>query len=206
MQGAEGAACVGVLLAGGEARRFGGRPKGLATIGGVRIADRVLAALRDVTDSQLVVSNDAHAPAWFPGIPVVSDAHAGLGPLAGIETALLAAGGSAVLVVAWDMPYVTSALLRRIRMLGETGVLAAVPSHGTPPRLEPLCAYYAAGALAVCSSLLVGGERRAHALHDALPLTLLVSEQQLRDVGDPVQLFLSVDDENELQRLGGRSP
>ena len=92
--------CVGVLLAGGEARRFDGLPKGLAMVEDIRIADRILAALRGATDSQLVVSNDARAADWFPSLPVVADTVPGLGPLAGIESALRAAQGASILVVA----------------------------------------------------------------------------------------------------------
>ena len=116
--------CVGVLLAGGAARRFRGMPKGLALVDGLRIADRVLSALRGATDRQLVVANDARAAQWFPGMRVVADAEEGLGPLHGLRTALAAAEGEPVLVVAWDMPFVTTALLgqgeRRAGALHET--------------------------------------------------------------------------------------
>ena len=83
--------CVGVLLAGGAARRFRGMPKGLALVDGLRIADRVLAALRGATDRQIVVANDARAARWFPGVRVVKDAEEGQGPLHGLRTALAAA-------------------------------------------------------------------------------------------------------------------
>src|SRR5215218_3306938 len=110
--------CVGALMAGGTASRFGGMPKGLAIIDGLRIADRALLALRGATDSQLVIANDERAARWFPHDRIVADAEAGLGPLGGLRTALAAADGAAVLVVAWDMPFVTSALLATLRQHG----------------------------------------------------------------------------------------
>jgi len=88
--------CIGVLLAGGESRRFGGLPKGLAIVDEMRIADRVIAALRAASDDVIIVANDPDAPSWFPTMRVVADAVPGLGPLAGIETALRAANGAAV--------------------------------------------------------------------------------------------------------------
>ena len=42
--------CTGVVLAGGLATRYGGRPKGLEHVEGVRIIDRVAAALRAVAE------------------------------------------------------------------------------------------------------------------------------------------------------------
>ena len=195
-----------MLLAGGAARRFDGLPKGLAMVDDIRIADRILAALRGATDTQLVVSNDPSAEQWFPSLPVVADAVPGLGPLAGLETALRAADGSAVMVVAWDMPFVTTPLLRGMRALGEIGAAAVVPAYGEPPVLEALCAYYAPEALPVCSRLLAEGERRAHALFDALPSAVMIPERVLVEHGDPARLFLSVDSQEQLEALAGVMP
>src|SRR5688500_20112099 len=86
--------CVGVLLAGGAARRFRGMPKGLALVDGLRIADRVLAALRGATDRQIVVANDVRAAHWFPGLPVVADTEEGLGPPHRLRTAPAAAAAA----------------------------------------------------------------------------------------------------------------
>ena len=195
-----------MLLAGGEARRFDGVPKGLATVDGIRIADRVLAVLRGATDTQLVVCNDDSAQGWFPSLPIFADAQAGLGPLAGIETALRAAGGASVLVVAWDMPFVTTPLLRGMRALGEIGFPAVVPEHGEPSVLEPLCAFYSHEALDVCSELLERGERSAHSLFDALASAITIPERVLVEHGDPDRLFLSVDTQEELESLAGLLP
>lgn len=195
-----------MLLAGGAARRFDGLPKGLAMVDDIRIADRILAALRGATDTQLVVSNDPSAEQWFPSLPVVADAVPGLGPLAGLETALRAADGSAVMVVAWDMPFVTTPLLRGMRAVGEIGAAAVVPAHGEPPVLEALCAYYAPEALPVCSRLLADGERRAHALFSALQSAVMIPERVLAEHGDPERLFLSVDSQEQLEALAGAMP
>ena len=198
--------CVGVLLAGGAARRFRGMPKGLALVDGVRIADRALAALRAASERQIVVANDPRAARWFPGLRIVADAEEGLGPLHGLRTALACAEGAPVLVVAWDMPFVTAALLSRLRAEGERGVVTVLPMSGRPPRPEPLCAYYAADALAVCDALLHRGERRAAALRESLPGSRVLGEDALTDLGEPARLLLSVDTLEDLATLGGRLP
>ena len=195
-----------MLLAGGEARRFDGVPKGLATVDGIRIADRVLTVLRGATDTQIVVSNEETANEWFPSLPVFADAQRGMGPLAGIETALRAAAGASVLIVAWDMPFVTTPLLRGIRALGETGAPAVVPEHGEGRVLEPLCAYYSAETLEHCSLLLERGERSARALVEALPTAIRIPERLLAEHGDLERLFLSVDTQAQLEALAGLLP
>lgn len=193
-------------MAGGSARRFGGLPKGLALVGEVRIADRVLTALRGATERQVVVSNDPEADDWFPKLRVVEDETPGLGPLAGIETALRAAKGGSVIVVAWDMPYVTAPLLRGMRALGEIAGTAVVPVHGEPPVVEALCAYYPPSALEVCRALLAAGERRAAALWDALPGATTIPERLLVEHGELDRLFMSVDTPEQLESLGGEMP
>jgi molybdenum cofactor guanylyltransferase len=195
--------CVGVLLAGGAARRFGGQPKGLARLGGARIADLALAALRGATTSQVVAANDPRAPRWFPGLRVIADQTPGLGPLGGLATALGAAGGAPVIVVAWDMPFVTTDLLSELRRRGEAGAAAVVPVHGPERQAEPLCAWYASGSLATCQALLEAGARRAAALFDALPRAETIGDADLAPFGAPARLFASVDTPEALAALGG---
>ena len=183
--------------------RFGGRPKGLAMLGGRRIADHALSALRGATTAQCIVANDPVAPRWFPGERIVADDTPGLGPLAGISSALHAAGGAAVLVLAWDMPFVTPELLGELRMRGERGASAVVPVHGAGARPEPLCAWYGAASLPTCRALLASGERRASALFEALADAETIGDDELARFGDPSRLFMSVDTRARLAELGG---
>jgi len=171
---------------------------------GVRIADRALAALRDASTAPLVIANDPAAAEWFPGERIVADETPGLGPLGGLATALHAAEGAPILVVAWDMPFVTAELLRELRRRGEAGARAVVPVRGTDGWAEPLCAWYAASALPICRALLEAGARRAGALLDALlPDAETVGDEELARFGDPARLFTSVDTPAALAALGG---
>jgi len=175
-------------------------------VNGRRIADGALEALRAVTTSQLIVANDAGASRWFPGERVVADALAGLGPLAGIETALLAANGQPVLVLAWDMPFVHAGLLREIAERGAGGARAVVPRHGVRMQPQPLCAYYPASARDVCRELLERGERRAAALAEALPHVEWLRDAELEPFGDPGSMFMSIDTPEQLAAVGGALP
>jgi molybdopterin-guanine dinucleotide biosynthesis protein A len=151
----------------------------------------------------MVVANDPRAGSWFAGERVVADETPGLGPLGGLATALGASGGASVLVVAWDMPFVTGALLRALRARGESGGVAAAPMHGAARWIEPLCAYYPPESLAACRTLLQDGERRAAALLEVLPGVHAMDDEALAPFGDPARLFDSVDSMEDLAALGG---
>ncbi len=153
----------GVLLAGGRSARFGGSPKGLLAFGGGRLADGPLRALTACCDEVVIAANDADAESWFPGMRVVRDVNPSLGALGALLTALQAGGGRSVVVSAWDMPFVTTAVLRAVVDEVSHGARCCVPQHADGS-LEPLCAAYAPSCLDVAAQLLADGERAAHAL------------------------------------------
>jgi molybdenum cofactor guanylyltransferase len=80
---------LGVLLAGGLARRMGGGDKPLKTIAGRTILERVIERLAPQCDGLILNANGDPARFAFTGLPVVPDDVPGFaGPLAGILAAL----------------------------------------------------------------------------------------------------------------------
>lgn len=80
---------LGVLLAGGLARRMGGGDKGLKRIGGETIIARMIARLGPQCAGLIVNANGDPARLAFLGLPIVPDDVPGFaGPLAGILAAL----------------------------------------------------------------------------------------------------------------------
>jgi len=193
--------CTGVILAGGSAVRLGGAPKGLLDVGGVRVLDRAAAALREAADALLLVAAAPDADTWLPDATCVRDAVAGRGPLEGVRTAIEHAG-TAVLVVAWDMPFVPASLLVALRRLGEASASATVPEGPLGP--EPLCAYYPAACLPALRRLLDGGERRASALLSRVG-AITVPASEVRGHGDPAWMFASVNTPDDLARARARA-
>ena len=130
------------ILAGGRARRFGGRPKALLPIGGLRIIDRLLAALRPVVDEVVIIArDDEDAPYRALGVPIRHDVLPGTGPLGGIYTALAATTASRTLVVAADMPFLNARFLAHLLDAGRDVDIAIPRTHDG---YQPLCASYAA--------------------------------------------------------------
>jgi molybdenum cofactor guanylyltransferase len=80
---------LGVLLAGGLARRMGGGDKPLRLLGGRTILERVIARLGPQCDGLILNANGDPARFAATGLPVVPDTVPGFaGPLAGILAAL----------------------------------------------------------------------------------------------------------------------
>lgn len=137
---------VAAIIAGGQGRRLGGVAKGLVVVQGQRIVDRQLAVLRPLFARVLVIANDPTAYAGL-GVPVLPDQRGGgLGPIAGIETAVsaLLPHESAVVCVAADMPFLSARVLGALRDDGSAALAIAPMFNG---HFEPLCARYARRAL-----------------------------------------------------------
>jgi molybdopterin-guanine dinucleotide biosynthesis protein A len=191
---------TGVILAGGQATRFGGRPKGLELVRGTRIIDRVATALREVTDDLLLVANDPGAEGWLPGVRTVRDPRPGAGSLGGLYAAVVHAGGGA-LVVAWDMPFVPGGLLRALRDAGADAD-AAVPESGSRRGLEPLCAFYRPVCAVAIERRLDASDLRVVSFFDDVRLARLPLEQVER-FGDPRVMFMNVNTAQDLALAEG---
>jgi molybdopterin-guanine dinucleotide biosynthesis protein A len=190
--------CVGVILAGGAATRFGGAPKGLQLVDGRRIIDRVAEALRGATDDLLLVANQPEAPQWLAGVRVAQDLRRGEGALGGIHAALAHAHGCPVLIVAWDMPYASEGLLRALRAAGERGYEAVVPESETSGRgVEPLCAWYAPACLPAIERRLDAGDRRVVGFFDDVRVHRLPLAE-VSQWGDPARMFFNVNRPDDL--------
>ena len=187
-----------MILAGGVSSRFGGLPKGLAIVAGSRVVDRVATALRDETDQLLIVANDASADSWIPGVRRIADVHPDRGPLAGIHAALLHTA-TAVLVVAWDMPFVAAPLLAELRRRGRSGHRAVVP-ESAPGRLEPTCALYAPTCTTEIERWLTSGRSGAAAFLEQCEGVDRLSVAEIERFGDPARLFFSINTPAALQQ------
>ena len=111
---------LGLLLAGGLARRMGGGDKPLRTIAGQTILAHVIARLRPQCEALLINANGDPARFGDYGLPVVADSVPDFaGPLAGILAGLDWAAAHApdiadVASVPGDCPFLPSDLVARL--------------------------------------------------------------------------------------------
>lgn len=129
---------LGVLLAGGLARRMGGGDKSMKAIGGRTILERVIARLAPQCDELILNANGDPARFASFGLPVVADTVEGFaGPLAGVLTALDWAAAHRpdiewVLSAATDCPFLPRDLVARLQKarITEDAQLAVAASGG----------------------------------------------------------------------------
>ena len=180
---------------------MGGAPKGLLTVGGARILDRVIAGLVEALgELPLLVANAPEAPEFRPDLRVVPDRRPDCGTLGGLWTAVLEAPAP-VVCVAWDMPFVPAALLRELAA-GLTDADVCIPASGGRRGMEPLCAAYGPGVEPAMAAALDRGDLRAIAFHDAVRVKLLPWSVVTR-FGDPERMFFNVNTADELARANG---
>jgi molybdopterin-guanine dinucleotide biosynthesis protein A len=146
-----------------------GRDKALLPWLGSTLVEVIAARVFEAAGSVMLIG-PAEPYANIP-IPVVPDLRPGLGPLAGIETALDRTVTDWNLVLACDMPSVTAAFLRelldRADRLNPDCLVPVVPSG----RLQPLCAVYHRRCLEPFRAALESGTR---SMTDALASVALM--------------------------------
>jgi molybdopterin-guanine dinucleotide biosynthesis protein A len=186
-----------VILAGGQATRYGGLPKGLERVGGQRILDRLVDAMVEAFGvPPILVANDPEARTWRPDLEVHVDVRPGEGALGGLLTALTVAEGAPVVVAAWDMPFVPASLLRELAA-GLATHDAFLPASDGRRGVEPLLAAYGNVCLEPIGRAIGRGDRRAIAFHDDVKVGILPLDR-VRTHGDPSLLFLNVNTPEEL--------
>lgn len=102
-----------VILVGGQSTRMG-YPKYLARIGAQTVLRRQLNVLSTMFTEIILVTNSAHLFRERPGVKVVTDLVANLGPVGGLFTGLKAASGLGIFLVGCDMPFLESKYIEEL--------------------------------------------------------------------------------------------
>jgi len=183
---------IGVVLAGGESRRFGGAPKGLMTFRGRPMALHVADMLAQVC-SQVVIEARRGDGYDALDLPVIEAGYEGKGPLAGLAAGL-AAGfafkSGRVAFAPCDMPLLIGDIYKKLLASGGVGAYAQ-----TAAGVEPLVAVLGVGARAALVSVLDGAQvPRTHAVLDAVGAVPVMFENQ--------RPFANVNSPDDLAGLG----
>jgi molybdopterin-guanine dinucleotide biosynthesis protein A len=150
----------GVILAGGESKRFGGITKARILIGGKSIISRMLEVIDDIFDEIVIVANNPAEFSEFDHYTITSDQFLNAGPLGGIQAAMRSSSKDAVFVFAGDMPFLDKDLIiRQINSFIEMKPYALVPQIGKYS--EPLHSIYSNSLLDKLEEYLAEPGRRA---------------------------------------------
>ena len=179
---------TGLILAGGQSRRFGA-DKALAEIDGQPMVARVYAVLAPFC-TEVIVSVDRPERMYsLPGrARFVVDTIPDAGPLAGLHAGLSATRTEYVLTLACDLPFLTPAVLDLLidAVSDETDAVVAEASG----RTQPLCSVYARRVLQTVGAQLTAGAYAMHALLDQLTVrTVPLPAEALRNINTPADLL-----------------
>lgn len=171
------------MLVGGRSSRMG-RDKALLPYRGTTLAQWVARETVRAAGSAFLIGDPERYRNL--GYPVVPDCWPGEGPLSGILTALRHSIAPWNLIVACDMPGLTSAFLRGLLEAAERNGTTTLPV-GPSGNLEPLCGVWRRDSLAAVEAAFTAGVRKvAEALNGIAPALYPVAEvRHFQNVNTP---------------------
>ena len=129
-----------VIAAGGDGRRMGG-DKPLRLLNGQRLIDRMVEWAKGHSDA-VALAVRAGGDDWGTGLPLLTDAYEGIGPISALSSAMHGAHilrRKTVLLLGCDMPFLPDNLVLRLQA-SITGHGAALPTSAD--RLHPMAALW----------------------------------------------------------------
>lgn len=212
---------AGFILAGGKSSRMG-EDKAFIDFGGQTLLDRALATMGMACDSLTIVGDSAKFAKYESAQlnstkhdsikhdstkyrPSIADLFPGCGPLGGIHTALVHSSAESNLILAVDMPFISSELLRFLWATAENNnnnndAIVTVPRVGK--RLQPLCAVYRQEFSSLAKEALRVAKYKIDAVFAGVSIHV-IEESELRAAGFSEKCFFNVNTPQD--RLAGES-
>ncbi len=177
-----------------------GADKAFVTLDGRTLLARALELARAVTADVRIVGDAVKFAAFAP---VVEDVFRECGPLGGIHAALRASTAELNLMLAVDLPFVTSELLRYLiaRARGSDAIVTVARAGGG---WQPLGAVYRREFANAAEKALRQGRYKIDTLFDP-QRTQVIGEEELKDAGFSGEMFRNLNSPEELARAGGRA-
>lgn len=185
--------CSGAILAGGKSTRMKFN-KAFATISEKSVYQIILNKFRQNFDDILTISNEPQIYDAL-GTEVHTDVYPGLGPVAGIHSALYYARFEQVFVMGCDMPFMNMDLVDYL--------LAALESYDCvvpeiDGKLQPLSAVYSKKCLPVLTDCLNNDRLKLIRVFEELNARI-IDEQELSRFGEVREIFMNVNDPPALE-------
>lgn len=179
-----GMKAAGFVLVGGQSRRMG-RDKARLPMPSGLLVETIASTLAQVTESVALVG----PPGAYSDLPYecLSDRRPGLGPLAGLETALFSQRTEFNLVAGCDMPNLESSWLCALLKAAEAGNSLCVAAQDAGGRIHPLCAVYRSASLPFVQRALDSGRLRLRDLLSDLAAETLEIGATVENVNTPAQ-------------------
>jgi molybdopterin-guanine dinucleotide biosynthesis protein A len=187
----------GVILAGGENKRFGGKSKMDIVIGGKTIFSRMTETMKDIFDEIIIVTNIPEKFIDSDRYKIISDIFIKRGPAGGLHAAMKASSKKAVFVFAGDMPFLEKQLIKRqIRLFSGDKYSALVPM--AEDHIEPLHSIYLTSLIDKLAKYL--SETDNLSLHGFIS-QIDVGYMNIGTSGKAVRSFININSPSELAEI-----
>jgi molybdopterin-guanine dinucleotide biosynthesis protein A len=187
---------TGIILAGGQNKRFSGTNKALIRVGETCILDRIYDVFRDLFEEIILVTNDPiQYLEW--DLNIVTDIFPIRSSLTGIHTGLFYITTPYAFFAACDIPFLKKELVQMILNHIESGVDIVIPE--TSKGVEPLCAVYSKKCLQLIERQLVKRELKIRKIFQKVRVKR-VSETILRENDPDLVSFYNINTHDDLGR------
>ena len=187
--------CSGVILAGGENKRFSGKNKAFCRINGQRIIDHVHAVFRQVFDEIIIVTNSPSKYMEWDAF-IVRDVFTARSSLTGIHAGLFYSSNPYAFFSACDTPFLKKELVECVVSQIDAKSHAVIPE--TEKGIEPLCAAYARECLPVMEKSLAAGHFKIRRIFSKNRLKK-IPEARIRKADKDLVSFFNVNSPEELE-------
>ena len=164
---------TGIVLAGGKSSRMGS-DKGLLIINGKMFIEHVVAALRPLVDTIIIVSNNKMYDQF--GFERIEDKIKDSGPLAGLFSGLNNSKTDYNLVLSCDIPMITTEVLEKL--IDADYKNYEVVQIQSQQKTMPLIALYNKQCVDTCLQLLQQGEKRLRVAVSQLKVKTILVESE----------------------------
>jgi molybdenum cofactor guanylyltransferase len=169
----------GFILTGGRSSRLG-QDKALLPVAGGTLAEHLAGIVARTAGSATLVgppARYAHLP-----LPCIPDLRPGLGPLSGIEAALLDTERDYNLILACDLLGIDAAILNGLLSRSESSLADCVCLRDADGVVHPLCAVYRRSCLSPVRAALDFQKLRLLSLLDAIDTVYVDTNQRLANI------------------------
>ncbi|MBW2192653.1 MAG: molybdenum cofactor guanylyltransferase [Deltaproteobacteria bacterium] len=187
---------TGVILAGGQNRRFSGKKKAFLPLGGRPILDRIYSVFTDLFEEIILVTNDPLE--YFDwNVTIVTDIFPIRSSMTGIHAGLFYTKTPFAFVSACDIPFLKTELIETILEAMDSHVDVVVPE--TPNGLEPLCALYAKECLGPLENQIAGEAFKIDTFFEKVRVKK-IPEPALRAKDPDLVSFFNINTPDDLRR------
>lgn len=188
--------CTAVILAGGEARRMGADKAG-TLMHGKPLLQHVLEKLQPLF-AEIVIS--VRKQRDDVSCAQIIDLSQGRGPMVGIQAALEQVSTHWIFVIACDMPFVSTSLIRLLASKRESHDAVVCYAHERP---QPLFGFYARSCLPMMRTSIANEERSMIRLLGALD-SYMLAEMQVKAIDPELMSLISLDSAEDVKRMESR--